>query len=129
MLSAFSRLPRSLKGMYLHAFQSYMWNHAASHRLRRYGLDGVVAGDLVIRADAKDPDLAPLAADPLGAAAEGATGDECDMDAAEDVGAKEAHVVTEAEAEGGVYSVDDIVLPMAGPHSRSYRTSDPRGRA
>lgn len=33
--------------MYLHAYQSYLWNSAASHRVRTFGTS-VVPGDLVI---------------------------------------------------------------------------------
>jgi hypothetical protein len=34
--------------MYLHAWQSRLWNEAASARVRLYGADGAVEGDLVL---------------------------------------------------------------------------------
>jgi len=47
--------------------QSYLWNSAASHRAREFGLDGAVAGDLVLAegaaADAVDGIGAADAAD------------------------------------------------------------------
>ena len=51
-LGAYSRLSRALKSMYQHAFQSYLWNHAASERVRLYGVERAVEGDLVLPAGA-----------------------------------------------------------------------------
>ena len=44
VLAALSRLPKNLRSMYLHALQSWVWNHAASERLRRYGCEAAVEG-------------------------------------------------------------------------------------
>lgn len=41
-------IPRTLRSMYLHAWQSWLWNRAASERIRRYRADRVVPGDLVL---------------------------------------------------------------------------------
>jgi len=34
---------------YVHSYQSYLWNHAASMRAGMYGLSGVIEGDLVYK--------------------------------------------------------------------------------
>ncbi|KAJ2817975.1 multisubstrate pseudouridine synthase 7, partial [Coemansia sp. 'formosensis'] len=48
--SAFAAVPRNLRLMYVHAYQSYIWNAATSQRLARFGIAGPVVGDLVIKA-------------------------------------------------------------------------------
>eukprot|EP00955_Chlamydomonas_euryale_P092378 364702-Chlamydomonas_euryale.AAC.6 len=45
-------VPRTLRMMYLHAYQSFVWNAAASHRVAAYGADAPVVGDLVLLAPA-----------------------------------------------------------------------------
>ena len=129
VLTAFSRLPRTLKGMYLHSFQSYLWNHAASHRVRLFGVERVIAGDLVLRLR---PDTAS-STHPAGVPAtderedggrgregvgdgggEGGEGVDDVGDDVADVRECDVHVVTEAEAEAATFSIDDVVLPMPG---------------
>ncbi|THG07008.1 hypothetical protein TEA_022923 [Camellia sinensis var. sinensis] len=46
-LQALKAIPRTLRMMYVHSYQSYLWNHAASMRVQKNGIDQVVLGDLV----------------------------------------------------------------------------------
>ncbi|KAL3916263.1 MAG: hypothetical protein SGPRY_006897, partial [Prymnesium sp.] len=118
-LYAYQRLPRALRMMYLHAFQSYLWNHAASERVSQYGVERVVEGDLVLPDGA---DVADVTDEPeeLGLGGEatleggGGEGGGDDQEVAAGVGQLEAHVVTREEAEAGVYSIRDVVLPLVG---------------
>ncbi|KAJ0982515.1 hypothetical protein J5N97_010770 [Dioscorea zingiberensis] len=46
-LQALKGIPRTLRMMYVHSYQSYLWNHAASKRVQKHGIAQVVLGDLV----------------------------------------------------------------------------------
>jgi tRNA pseudouridine13 synthase len=46
--NALQQIPRSLRSMYVHAYQSFLWNAAATHRVSAFGAGGAVAGDLVL---------------------------------------------------------------------------------
>jgi len=43
---AFDYIPRNIRLMYVHAYQSYVWNHVVSRRIREFGTN-VIVGDLV----------------------------------------------------------------------------------
>jgi len=92
-------VPRTLRNMYVHAFQSYLWNCAASHRVETYGWERVVAGDLVMVEGAGEGDDVAIGG----------------IERRRGFGA--VHVVTEAEAAAGKYAVTDVVLPLLGKDS------------
>jgi tRNA pseudouridine13 synthase len=43
-------IARNTRTIYVHAYQSYVWNRAVSERIRRHGTN-VLIGDLVIDAE------------------------------------------------------------------------------
>lgn len=86
---AFMAISKTMKMMFLHAVQSYVWNHVASFRVSKLGRQ-VLAGDLVYEDDDVDKDKA-------------ASGSSKCM---------KIHVVTEDEL--AKYSLEDVVLPLVG---------------
>ncbi|KAM8973965.1 pseudouridylate synthase 7 homolog isoform 2-T2 [Pelodytes ibericus] len=48
IVSAFGIIPRNQRLMYIHSYQSYVWNNMVSKRIEEYGLK-VVPGDLVLK--------------------------------------------------------------------------------
>lgn len=91
-LGALGRLPRNMRILYAHSYQSYVWNLMVSARLELYGLQAV-AGDLVLCTGA-------------GEDAEGVV--RCEDDE------KEVRVRVLTEADAPQHQVQDIVLPLPG---------------
>ncbi|KAJ5901511.1 hypothetical protein N7495_002039 [Penicillium taxi] len=115
-LGALQAVPRNLRLMYVHAYQSLVFNFAVSERLRLYG-DKVVEGDLVIVQEHRDKEESVPAAPtetvdadgeiiivPQGADSANAAQDQF----------KRARALTAEEAASGNYSIFDIVLPQPG---------------
>ncbi|KAI1008033.1 hypothetical protein K3495_g188 [Podosphaera aphanis] len=110
-LGALISVPRNLRLMYVHAYQSFVWNEVASERLARYG-NKVIAGDLVL------VDVKKRAND------EPAQFDECgeiiiqpaahDVSIARDSIFERARAITSEEVACGKFNIFDIVLPLPG---------------
>ncbi|EOO02250.1 putative trna pseudouridine synthase d protein [Phaeoacremonium minimum UCRPA7] len=93
-------ITRGMRMLYIHAYQSCIWNFAASRRWERYG-SRVVKGDLVF----VDPNHSgDLAEDDNEAST---------IDSAEP-SRDRARALTVEEAESGKYSIFDILLPLPG---------------
>jgi tRNA pseudouridine13 synthase len=106
-LGAIQSIPRTLRSMYAHAYQSLVWNHVASARLRLSRTD-VLPGDLVYA------EQAPKQAPTVEVDQDGEIVVAVDTaDVAED-GIKRARPLTAEEAASGKYSIFDIVLPTPG---------------
>ena len=111
---ALMMIPRNLKIMYTHAYQSLVWNKAVTERWRLYG-DRAVEGDLVLVKDHGDGSKEAEVADVVDA-----DGEVVIQPEGEDV-AKSANEVFERarplsadEASSGRYSIFDIVMPSPG---------------
>lgn len=88
---AILRINRGMRMLYLHAYQSYVWNHVASHRWAKYG-SKVIPGDLVL---VTSENTAP-------------------EDIEDDSEFQRARALSEEEAASGQYTIFDIVLPGPG---------------
>ncbi|CAK7211898.1 multisubstrate pseudouridine synthase 7 [Sporothrix curviconia] len=100
---ALCRITRGLRNLYIHAYQSLVWNWATSQRWSRYG-DKVVAGDLV---------LVESEANPGRFRQDGHDMSE-DLNQEEEQFYQEARVLSAEEAASDRYTIFDIVLPVPG---------------
>lgn len=99
--NAILKIPRNLRTMYVHSYQSYVWNIVASERIKSFGLE-VIAGDLVVDENAG---LKKLDTE--------IDSEEFDEDLREPNFVR-ARPVTEQEAALKTFSISDIVLPTPG---------------
>lgn len=123
-LQMLMRIPRGLRLMYIHSYQSYIWNHVASERIKNFGLR-VVEGDLVLAdngcsEEASDVDMVDQDGEPvirdtstlnmltLSDKLTRSTTGEIDSSF------QRARVLSAQEASSGAYTIRDIVLPTPG---------------
>ncbi|OQS01024.1 tRNA pseudouridine synthase D (TruD) [Achlya hypogyna] len=99
---AIRNIPTKLRMIYTHAYQSYIWNEAASYRLQKYSNTAPVVGDMVLRGDV---DVDP----------------EAEVEAKEDTAAPkkrrrfvESDIIYVTEDNISEYSIEDVVLPVHG---------------
>lgn len=107
---ALMKIPRNLRIMYGHAYQSYVWNSVASRRFELFGLT-IVPGDLVI----VEQNTAELVQKQEQQQDTDAEVDE--LEGGEDIRNDtfiRARPVTAEEIEQGKFSVYDVVLPTPG---------------
>eukprot|EP00554_Chaetoceros_debilis_P005541 CAMPEP_0194072820 /NCGR_PEP_ID=MMETSP0149-20130528/457_1 /TAXON_ID=122233 /ORGANISM="Chaetoceros debilis, Strain MM31A-1" /LENGTH=764 /DNA_ID=CAMNT_0038752741 /DNA_START=52 /DNA_END=2343 /DNA_ORIENTATION=+ len=90
---AFGSIAKHMRSMFLHAYQSYIWNKAASHRIAEGGKCGVRCGDLVLVEDKGLKD-----------GGNGTSG----------LKGKAVSEVTQDDIETCKYSISDVVLPLVG---------------
>ncbi|OAA57356.1 pseudouridine synthase [Niveomyces insectorum RCEF 264] len=99
---ALLKITRGLRNLYIHAYQSFVWNWAASLRWSKYG-NRVVAGDLVLVLSESNPARFPQ-------------GPEMSENVSqnEEVFYQQARPLSEHEVNTGDYTIFDVVLPAPG---------------
>lgn len=118
LIFASLKIPRNVRLMYIHSYQSLIWNEIASRRIREHGLK-LFEGDLVyvtasssqeILDDTETVDEANEAAD-------------VDADSPAQVNESRFKAMVKqldtADIESGNYTIFDIVLPLPG-HDITY---------
>jgi tRNA pseudouridine13 synthase len=90
--SAFLGIARHLRSMYLHSYQSCVWNKVASYRIQQFGSHQVVEGDLVL-----------LSGD--------CNVDESTMTSWDE---KKVKIVTAEDIMNQQYTIHDVVIPLVG---------------
>lgn len=115
-LGALLTVQRNLRLMYVHAYQSLVWNFALSHRTRLFG-NKVVKGDLVLVKDHKEKQSGGDGNPEMTVDTDGEQiiiPADYDRAAQEDDVFERARPLTETEANSGHYSIFDVVLPLPG---------------
>ncbi|KAL3816183.1 hypothetical protein ACHAXA_007301 [Cyclostephanos tholiformis] len=90
---AFCSIAKNMRSMFLHAYQSYLWNMVASHRIESGGSTEVRVGDLVLTEDKPSHEG--------GGGTSGLKG-------------KDVKIIEEQDLKDTRYSITDVVLPLAG---------------
>ena len=111
---ALQTVSRNLRLMYVHAYQSLVWNVAASERWKRFG-SSVIEGDLVLVNDHTDKVEGVKKQEDVDSDGEAVVLPATDDRATnpDDI-FERARALTTEEAESGIYSIFDIVLPTPG---------------
>ncbi|WEW54618.1 multisubstrate pseudouridine synthase 7 [Emydomyces testavorans] len=113
-MGALQTIPRNLRLMYVHAYQSLVWNYAVGERWRVYGSE-VVAGDLVLVNEFQDRESDPTVTEDVDADGEAIVlPDTRDSAVSADSVFERARALTAEEAASGKYTIFDIVLPLPG---------------
>ena len=121
-IGALQMIPRNLRLMYVHAYQSRVWNFAAGERWRLYG-DKVVEGDLVLVHEHRSKETN----NSTNASTTENTNTTIDADgeviitpqandsaySKDDIFTR-ARALTASEAASGQYTIFDVVLPLPG---------------
>eukprot|EP01029_Cantina_marsupialis_P030495 TRINITY_DN8289_c0_g1_i1.p1 TRINITY_DN8289_c0_g1~~TRINITY_DN8289_c0_g1_i1.p1 ORF type:complete len:671 (+),score=227.03 TRINITY_DN8289_c0_g1_i1:50-2014(+) len=110
-VGALSRVNRTTRMLYLHAYQSYVFNHLASYRVEKHGLK-IVEGDLVldkVAMAAAQREQEARNSRGRGRGRRGKKGNNRPMRPVEI-----ARVVTADDIESNKYTIADIVLPLCG---------------
>ncbi|WOK99434.1 multisubstrate pseudouridine synthase 7 [Canna indica] len=115
-LQALKGIPRTLRMMYVHSYQSYLWNHAASTRVQKYGISQVVLGDLVF---CKETSPAEVSSSGISEHEDDCNErDNCLLDLSDEVQSEEnvqsVKVVDSEDLLKGLYTFEDVVLPLPG---------------
>lgn len=113
---ALMTIPRNLRLMYVHAYQSLVWNVVAGKRWSTYGSQ-VVEGDLVLVHEHKDKVATAEAPEKPTIDQDGEeiiNPEGADSSLPADDAFERARPLSKEEADSGMYSIYDVVLPQPG---------------
>ncbi|MCD9558938.1 hypothetical protein HAX54_016638 [Datura stramonium] len=116
-LQALKAIPRTLRMMYVHSYQSYLWNHAASMRVQKHGFDQVVLGDLVYSKEQhKEKETFVAECEDMN---DSNLDDYSNLDETSEIDLPEERnipvkAINEEDLKSGTYTIDDVLLPLPG---------------
>ncbi|EJD01227.1 tRNA pseudouridine synthase D [Fomitiporia mediterranea MF3/22] len=113
VMGALSTIPRNLRLMYVHAYQSYVWNAIVSERIRMHGAEKPVVGDLVyeqeggrLKLDDSTEDAEELDLDEEGAPNQSSRKQKRPW--------VQPQVKTLSEEDVDKYTIFDVIMPLPG---------------
>lgn len=132
-MNAFHKISKNIRLIYLHAYQSYLWNKVSSERVKKYGIN-VIEGDLVVltpNISLEDIPIEELAEEELVVDQvvredkEGAekVEDPTKMEVVHNEGSikksdkginDNIHIVTKEDIEQNRFQISDVILPLIG---------------
>lgn len=105
--NAFQNIARNTRLIYVHGYQSYVWNRTVSERLRRFGSQ-VLVGDLVVERENADlienEIIDEVALDE----------DDVEEEESKDQKRVASPVIDVTEQNISQYTIQDVVMPMVG---------------
>eukprot|EP00026_Physarum_polycephalum_P003191 Phypoly_transcript_03201.p1 GENE.Phypoly_transcript_03201~~Phypoly_transcript_03201.p1 ORF type:complete len:782 (+),score=166.52 Phypoly_transcript_03201:136-2481(+) len=111
-LNAFSMIPRTMRMMYAHAYQSYVWNSMVSERIRLFGFKEPVVGDLVaVETEVLPSDTAQTTED---LDLEELTETELEVQQELEPEKIKVAIVTKEDVKNKKYTIEQVVLPLPG---------------
>ncbi|XP_049794111.1 uncharacterized protein LOC126203787 [Schistocerca nitens] len=109
-LNALDNIPRGTRLMYLHSYQSLIWNKVVSRRMQKFGLQPIV-GDLVLQGEERAEPVELLEVGDHDATATQQTSDTAD-DNASNRQKPSVRILSESDVKD--FTIYDIVLPLPG---------------
>lgn len=124
-LNALISLPRNTRSLYVHSYQSLLWNRATTYRLKKYGFK-VVPGDLILSSDSNVSDNSLdilLSADEVDLAEDsqakvGAGDNHSNSTRRAPIEELDSKIIVAEENNLEQYSIFDVVLPLIGSRVR-----------
>ncbi|OSX60298.1 hypothetical protein POSPLADRAFT_1075036 [Postia placenta MAD-698-R-SB12] len=121
-MGTLSTIPKNLRLMYVHAYQSYVWNAIVSERIKMHGAEKPVVGDLVFDTSSeKGADEDPEATAELAEGEQPVEDKDADNDALSGRSSKRSRkpwepfkVKTLTEEDVDKYSIFDVIMPLPG---------------
>ncbi|CAL8139774.1 unnamed protein product [Orchesella dallaii] len=116
LIGAFMRMPRNSRHLYIHSFQSFLWNQVASYRIKEMGLQPAV-GDIVFVDKEHDDFYIQDIND------EADCGEEYDTELLSDAVPSRPAVKTLKSEDLPNYTIYDVLIPIHGSQIRIQDSS------
>lgn len=120
-LNAIISLPRNTRSIYVHSYQSLLWNKLTTYRLKKHGFK-VIPGDLILTPDANisdnSLDVLLLSDESTETTSNNNNNQEDKMDIKAPIEEIESNILVATDENLSKYTIFDVVLPIIGSRVR-----------